>query len=393
MKLATSISCLLLIFLANTTSAQESEFRQANELLISGGVAPNLEPTEFVQGDKFEALQRGRSYVIEFSGTQCGPCIAAIPLMEKLQDSHPELTFVSVFSEDKESVSDFLSGLGKEMTGIVIADENKEIEKAWMQQAGVQGIPHVFVVNSDLKMVWHGGPDELGIKLKVSVDEWPIQEMDKSRMYQLALNRRILQVRDQREERIAKAAQGNNVEVQQLMEAGEYEAAVARLDELMQAYRDLEIYDALKSRKLLCLGRIAGRKEQAYELALDLLAEASLDNATPIYACYPLLNCYEYAYDANRDPRLLLMVEGCIDQELAKANLSHAELVSTHRLAARKSQLQDDSKAEAFHLGRAIDFQQRSLESLKQNGAAQMEVDSASRLLKALNERYEQLER
>src|SRR5689334_9284590 len=79
----------------------------AEYALTVGSPAPAFSPDTFVRGAEKTRLEHGHRYVIEFSGTNCAPCIQAIPLIEEAKQKYKEVTFISVFSEAEDDVRKF----------------------------------------------------------------------------------------------------------------------------------------------------------------------------------------------------------------------------------------------------------------------------------------------
>src|SRR5207302_1895612 len=103
----------------------------------------------------------GTVYVIEFSGTECAPCLKAIPHLEELQRTYKEVVFLSVFSEPADDVRRYLDGRGKGITLRVVCDPDQALWEAWSVAAAQFGIPHVFMVNGAGKIAWIGHPWDL----------------------------------------------------------------------------------------------------------------------------------------------------------------------------------------------------------------------------------------
>ncbi len=52
--------------------------------LSVGDAAPKLAVKEFVKGDPIAQLEKGKTYVVEFWATWCGPCRTSIPHLTEL---------------------------------------------------------------------------------------------------------------------------------------------------------------------------------------------------------------------------------------------------------------------------------------------------------------------
>lgn len=69
------------------------------------------------------------------------------------------MEFVGVTSETVEStVKTFVDKQGDKMDYAVAMDMNGSVNQGYMQEYGVSGIPHAFVVNIDGNVIWHGHP-------------------------------------------------------------------------------------------------------------------------------------------------------------------------------------------------------------------------------------------
>ena len=126
------------------------------QTLKVGDPAPKIEVKSFVKGEPVKGFEAGKTYVVEFWATWCGPCKTSIPHLTELQKKHPAVTIigVSVSEQDQGLVKPFVDEMGDKMAYRVAIDAVPEgkagnegaMSKAWMQAAGQDGIPCAFIV-------------------------------------------------------------------------------------------------------------------------------------------------------------------------------------------------------------------------------------------------------
>jgi thiol-disulfide isomerase/thioredoxin len=157
----------------------------AQELNV-GDPAPKLDVKEFVKGDAVAGLEKGKTYVLEFWATWCGPCRTSIPHVTELQKKHKDVVFlgVSVWEQKPEGVKPFVEEMGDKMDYRVALDAvaagakggDGAMAKTWMQAAGEQGIPAAFIVNKDGVIAWIGHPMQMDKPLdEVVAGKWDVQ--------------------------------------------------------------------------------------------------------------------------------------------------------------------------------------------------------------------------
>ncbi|HZW05943.1 MAG TPA: TlpA disulfide reductase family protein [Phycisphaerales bacterium] len=162
---------------------------EAPATLKVGDKAPAITVDSWVKGDEVKSFESGKVYVVEFWATWCGPCIASIPHLTKIQKDHPELTVIGVAASERmpkskdgstpadtrlDGVKEFVKKQGEGMAYRVAFDGKRAMSKDWMQPANQKGIPCAFIVGHDGKLAYIGHPSkmdgELSKALKAAAD-------------------------------------------------------------------------------------------------------------------------------------------------------------------------------------------------------------------------------
>ncbi len=154
---------LLLLLLTATLSAAG---------LKVGDPAPTTRPESMLQGEAVKEFKKGEVYVFECWASWCGPCVASIPhlneLHQKMSKKGVVITGVNVWEAERDTASaqrakDFVKSQGDKMS-YRIALGGKAFIKDWLEAAGVNGIPHAFVV-AEGKIAWAGHPAQLTMEM------------------------------------------------------------------------------------------------------------------------------------------------------------------------------------------------------------------------------------
>jgi thiol-disulfide isomerase/thioredoxin len=98
---------------------------------------------------------RGKVIVVEVWATWCGPCVAGIPHLNEVYDKHAKQGLVVLSLTDqakKDYIENFMKGTPMHYT--------VGIGSQAVEDYGVTGIPHAFIIGRDGKVLWSGQPSE-----------------------------------------------------------------------------------------------------------------------------------------------------------------------------------------------------------------------------------------
>jgi len=107
---------------------------------------------DWIQGEGPTAFEPGKVYVFECWATWCGPCVALIPhvneLHKKYYDKGLRVHGMNSWESDREKVDGYVKAKGKGMAYPVAFTNESAFETEWLEAAGVESIPHAFVVRN-----------------------------------------------------------------------------------------------------------------------------------------------------------------------------------------------------------------------------------------------------
>ena len=133
-----------------------------------GDRAPGTRPESMIKGEAVRDFKKGEIYVFECWASWCGPCVATIPhlneLHQKMAKKGVVITGVNVWEAERDEASaqrarKFVEEQGDKMS-YRVAIGGKKFIADWLEAAGVNGIPHAFIVADD-KIAWKGHPSEI----------------------------------------------------------------------------------------------------------------------------------------------------------------------------------------------------------------------------------------
>ncbi len=130
--------------------------------LKTGDPAPALEIADWVRGDPVTlADNREREvFVIQFWTSSSKLGSSALPRLATVQRDFADrdVICIAVSSESPASIRDFVAEMESAPLYRVAADRDNETFRAYMEAAGVRGLPHAFIVDRTGIIAWHGHP-------------------------------------------------------------------------------------------------------------------------------------------------------------------------------------------------------------------------------------------
>ena len=251
----------MLAFLASSAVAGEG--------LGVGDKAPRLVVQEWVKGTPVASFESGRSYVVEFWATWCGPCKKSIPHLTELQRQYDgKVTFIGVsvweHDGDQSVVAPFVESLGDKMAYAVATDRLDEsksrgaMAEGWMRAAGQNGIPTAFIVDGTGRIAWIGSPMSL---------EEPLEQVVAGTWDLAAAKQAFAKQR---------AASAKTDQLQDVYGKKDWAGVIAAVDEIVAEFPEVEgSYGSYKFRAYL----ETKAYDQAWRYAAHLLAGPAKDNA------------------------------------------------------------------------------------------------------------------
>jgi peroxiredoxin len=139
-------------------STVPTKSRPPEKISQLGDPAPPLTVKEWIKGKPVDFKEGTNIYVVEFWAALSPASRAAIPKLNELHNNFKDkgVVFLGIADDPPDKVKEFMSGIKIEYS--VAADDHRKTAKNYLVAFGQNGIPYVFVIGKDGKVVWRGYP-------------------------------------------------------------------------------------------------------------------------------------------------------------------------------------------------------------------------------------------
>ncbi len=157
---------LLVSLTALALAVSATAFSGEAPKVMPGAKAPAMKYSKWKKGTPIKSFEPGKTYVVEFWATWCGPCKTSIPHLTELAHKYEgKVDFIgySIWENAREDatieqqVDTFIAEMGEKMDYNVAMDEGTFMADNWMTAAAQIGIPSSFIIH-DQKVMWVGHP-------------------------------------------------------------------------------------------------------------------------------------------------------------------------------------------------------------------------------------------
>ncbi|MBS1718232.1 MAG: redoxin family protein [Armatimonadetes bacterium] len=276
-----------------------------------GDPAPALAYGKWLKGDQVQQFEKGKTYVVEFWATWCGPCVRSMPHLTELRRKYEgKVQFISmdVWEHDWAGVPGFITKQGERMDYPIAQDELLEPAPAaaapgakvrwaaehgkastsWLVASGYDkvGIPCSFVVDKDGKVAWIGDPNGIDSILEsVTRGSWDMGAAAKNNVAYLQMtserreiDKRVAKMRDAKDYAGAVKAIKDFVNVDPANRA-DYLADAFSIEQADMKDAAAATATAEEALRITTIPWIQGLSEIAFAMAFPADGAAKLDNS------------------------------------------------------------------------------------------------------------------
>jgi thiol-disulfide isomerase/thioredoxin len=160
--LKTSLIVLLLFPLI--LLAQSNLFKP--QLALINTKVDTINISHFILNEPLDKNFNGKFKVLEFWATWCGPCLKAVPHLNKLQKEFKDsnIVFLSFTYESPQKIAETLKKVKFET--VVVCDTTKTTHRNLrIEYKGTMPLPRTVLIDDENKIIWYGEPEDLKAKL------------------------------------------------------------------------------------------------------------------------------------------------------------------------------------------------------------------------------------
>ncbi len=231
----------------------------ADPTLFPGSTVPFPDVAHWIKGSAPSGFEPGKTYVVEFWATWCGPCRSSMPHISKVQEQYADrgVTVLSISDEDESTVREFLAKPEwDEKTRYTLGtDPDASTKDQYMKPAQQRGIPCSFIVKDGV-VQWIGHPMSMDAPLEAVVaGTWDVPAAKADFLAGIAFSQ---------------AQRGLMAKMAAARESGEWAPVLEALDGLIATGGDRSL--PMRARKFEILVGPAAKPEAGYAFGREILA-------------------------------------------------------------------------------------------------------------------------